>query len=196
MEKLAEDVCEQNPLTKFAHANAKLQMLTFVEAQMDGCRKRANPAWIKMTRMSESAFQPPCKESLCCKVAEMVSEKMVCDGGTAAFPVCDASTCTWTYDCTNSSLDDTEGTSDGNVTTIVPKSVYYRKYGVPARATQNTQVEYVPPGSSGYGNSGILELSVGAKIGIGIGAFILFLVLLFVGVVLGVKWSRKKVETA
>jgi len=195
MEKLAEDVCEQNPLTKFAHANAKLQMLTFVEAQMDGCRRRANPAWIKMTRMSEAAFQPPCKGSQCCKVADMVNEKMVCDGGTAAFPSCDPATCTWTYDCTNSSLDDTEGSSDGNVTTVVPKSVYYRKY-VPARASQNNQVEYVPPDSSNSPNSRISELSIGAKVGISIGAVILFLFLLFVGVVLGVKWSRKKVETA
>lgn len=108
-------------------------MLTYVEAEMEGCRKRATDKWIKMSKMNASAFQPPCKGTRkfsnvekirkflgrkislkknlllltnfflaeCCKIADMVNEKMVCDGGGVAVPSCDVTTCTWKYDCTN-----------------------------------------------------------------------------------------------
>jgi len=188
MEKLASEVCEQYSFTKFAHAKAKLQLLTYVEAQMEGCRSRANKAWIAMTRMSDAAFRPPCKKSECCKVADMVSEKMICDGGTVAFPTCDATSCTWVYDCSNATLGDENDRNDYANTTVVvlkPKSVYYRSYG--ARATVDYAYELDTTASG---------LSDPAKVGIGVGSVILFVVIMIVVIILVMKFSKKKVETA
>jgi len=136
MEKLGSSVCEHNPLTKFAHANSKLLLLTYVEAEMEGCRRRVSEKWLRMMkhRMNSSDFNPPCKGSQCCKIADMVNEKMVCDGGGVAVPSCNNKTCTWTYDCTNATVDEEE-VDDNNknktVTVATPRSVY-RKYGARA----------------------------------------------------------------
>jgi len=176
MEKLGASVCEHNPMTKFAHARAKLQMLTYVEAELDGCKKRATPQWIKMTRMNASVFQPPCKGALCCKVAEMVSEKMVCDGGTVAIPSCNASTCTWSYDCGNAT-----GEPEVNQTRR-PTSVYYR---IAAALGSD---------GSTYSGSSPSGLSEPAKIGIGVAGGILGIAIIVVVVVV-VFNKEKKIES-
>jgi hypothetical protein len=182
MEKLGASVCEHNPMTKFAHAGAKLKMLTYVEAEMEGCRKRATPKWIAMTRMNASVFQPPCKGAGCCKVAEMVSEKMVCDGGSVAVPSCNASSCTWIYDCGNATSTPDE---DGNKTTRKPSP--YRTYGA---LNSNGQAYVDSDSDSGNSNSGIPKA---AKIGIGIGGALLAIVIVVVVIVL--VNQEKRVES-
>jgi hypothetical protein len=182
MEKLGSSVCEHNPLTKFAHAKSKLQMLTYVEAEMEGCRKRATPKWIAMTRMNASAFQPPCKGAGCCKVADMISEKMVCDGGTVAIPSCNATSCTWIYDCGNAT---STPDSDGNQTAKKPSP--YRTYGA---LNSNGQAYVDTESASGNSNSGIPQA---AKIGLGIGGALLVVVVVVVVIVL--VNQEKRVES-
>jgi len=171
MEKLGSSVCEHNPMTKFADAKSKLQMLTYVEAEMDGCKKRASAKWIAMTRMNASAFQPPCKGAGCCKVADMVNERMVCDGGTVAIPSCNASSCTWIYDCGNAT-----STPD-----VAKKSVYL-SYG----ALDSNGKSYADSEPSGNSNG----ISDDAKIPIGIGGALLVIVVVVVVIVLVNKDKR------
>jgi len=191
MEKLGSSVCEHNPLTKFAHANSKLLLLTYVEAEMDGCRKRASDKWIRMMkhRMNASEFQPPCKGTQCCKIADMVNEKMVCDGGGVAVPSCDNRTCTWKYDCTNATLDEEEDDKNKTVTVATPRSVY-RKYA----ANADDNVAFAEGSADGTNTNGaeggitpVTKMAIGGGIAGG-----LVVVVIIVIVVLKIKESGKK----
>jgi len=191
MEKLGSSVCEHNPMTKFAHAKAKLLMLTYVEAEMDGCRKRASDRWIKITKMNVTAFQPPCRGAQCCKVADMVSDQMVCDGGGVAFPTCDTTTCKWKYDCASATFDDDDNTNittTNKTATTTPRSVYYRKYGARESASLAFNGESEVETSNG--------LTLPAKIGIGVGAGVGAVGLVMVVVVLLMKVRKSRAERA
>jgi len=186
MEKLGSSVCEHNPMTKFADAGAKLRLLTYVETEMEGCRKRANSKWIAMTRMNASAFIPPCKGAKCCKVSEMVSEKMVCDGGTVAIPTCDVSTCSWVYDCGNATVfayeDDAHNDTANNKTT--PRKSVYGKYGAQGSVAEDFPAD---------GSSSSAGLSDPAKVGIGVGCGALFVMAVIV--VIAIVRNKSEPET-
>jgi len=184
MQKLANNVCFENTVTKHAHPKSKLRMLTYAEAEILGCKKRASPAWIKMTGMSAAAFQPPCHGLLCCKVADIVSDSMLCDGGGAAVPTCNTTTCKWSYDCTNATIEDDNG-SDNVTTLVIPQSVYRKSY---SRATQDGESQY----NEAIGSGSSSGLSLAGKIGIGTGVSVVVGAII---VVLVVKNGRKKVET-
>jgi len=179
MQALANRVCFENSVTKNANAKAKLRMLTYAEAEMLGCKKRASASWIKMTRMSPGAFQPPCHGVLCCNVSEIVNETMLCDGGAAGTPTCNPKTCKWTYDCSNATIEDDDGRDN---ITITPRSVY----GKASRAEGESDSVQLTESSD--------RLSVGSQVGIGVGVSAGAAVLLVVLLIFIVKNSKKTVE--
>jgi len=181
MQRLASQVCFENSVTKNANAKSKIRMLTFAEAELNGCKKRASAAWIKMTKMNPEAFDPPCHGLMCCNISELLNETMLCDGGGAGAPSCDTTTCKWRYDCSNATIEDDDG--NDNIT-VTPQSVYRR-----FRAQGDSDTQY-----SSQEQQFTSSLSVASKVGVGIGVSALA-VAFVVAIVVVVKNGDKKVET-
>lgn len=184
MQKLANRVCFESSVTKHANAKSKLRMLTFAEAELLGCKPRASPAWIKMSKMRPEAFQPPCHGMTCCKVEDIINDTMLCDGGGAGTPLCNTTTCKWTYDCSNATIEDND--SADNIT-VTPRSVYAIRY----RAQGDNDAQYT---SERENYASLHSLPVGSKVGIGIGASAVIIVFGVIIAIVFVKSSAKTVE--
>jgi len=191
-QKLATSVCFENPITKNAHPISKVRMLTYAEAEMTGCKKRASPEWIKMTGMSTKAFEPPCKGSACCNVSEIVSTNILCDGGGVGTPSCNTSTCTWSYDCTNATIDEDVGTASGGDVISINQYYVYNKKPASSRAVADgtSQLNASPVTSAPYDS-----LTVGAKIGIAVGMFVVLAVVVLAIVASLNNCGEKTVES-
>jgi len=156
-------------------------MLSYVENEMSGCGFRASPKWMKMMRMNLSLMQRPCKPAICCKVASIASDQMICDGGGSAEPICDEPTCTWKYDCSQANLDNT--TTKRNSTGTRPR--IYRTYG--AQESNNVAYNNNDVDAAGASNG----LSNSAKIGVGVGVSGVAVVAIIV-VVGFIMWKKRQ----